>query len=705
MSASPAPDIYSLGAILSEALTGRPPFQGATILQTLEQVQQQDPVPPRQLQPRIPPDLETICLKCLEKSPSRRYSTALELAEDLGRFLRNESINARPSGWIERGRKWVRRRPAVAALLALIAVLTAGGWATILHEARRANDAAKQASNSEADARRDRDQANEQRRIADLERQNAREAQGRAETNFLHAIDVVRRVSQVGQQLRYEPLQQRTSGLLFDTTLEFFENVLVERGDDPAVRYQAAGAFLRAGELRMVLGQHDKAAKQFARAVRLLDAPTDEPHRLSCLRDLATALRLQGNNSRQDGANIVAEAAYRRCIEVNESLTKLQPNDINPLVHQANARVNLSVILNDTGREAESETSYREAAEILRCAVVRFGESKWCQQELALCLDDYGNLLRKLDRTAEGEPLLAEAYDIRKKLWDAEPASRDYRILLARSLRSLARSDAATSQLDQAAKRLEEAEQLLFPVVTAFPDQAEVRGDVLATIREHMDLDKRRPESSTPDPTLAVELHLLNVCFYYAPLDGALAFQIGHAAQRFGDRLWARDFKPDARNHYAHAMLHFKKALELVPDNPRLLARSAWLHAVCPVTDLRDVSLAVQQARRAVVLEAKNATAQQALGAAELRNADFAAAETALRKAIELTESPTPEHLESRTLLALTLHHQSRPADAERELAELTKRLPTKSPSHQLTRLMTEAREALSKPATPSNAP
>ena len=76
-SASPATDIYSLGAILFETLTGRPPFQAATIRQTLEQVRDQEPVPPRQLQPRLPTDLETICLKCLEKSPTRRYSTAL----------------------------------------------------------------------------------------------------------------------------------------------------------------------------------------------------------------------------------------------------------------------------------------------------------------------------------------------------------------------------------------------------------------------------------------------------------------------------------------------------------------------------------------------------------------------------------------------------------------------------------------------------
>lgn len=701
-SAGPAPDIYSLGAILYEALTGRPPFQGTTILQTLEQVQQQEPVPPRQLQPRIPPDLETICLKCLEKSPTRRYSTALELADDLGRFLRNESITARPSGWIGRGRKWMRRRPAVAALLALIAVLTTGGWGAILHEARRANEAAHQATLSEAKARRDRDLADEQRRIADLERQNAREAQARAETNFLHAIDVVRRVSQVGEQLRFEPLQQRTSSLLFETALEFFENMLVERGDDPAIRHQAAGAFLQAGEIRMVLGQYDKAAKQFTRAIQLLDTPTDEPHRLSSLQDLAKALRLQGHNSRLDRDFVTAEASYRRCIAVNESLAKQMPSELVPLVHQANARVSLCVILNDTDRLAESETTYREALEQLRRACERSRNSSWCRMELSLCLDDFGNLLRTLDRVSEAEPLVAEAYELRKKMWEADPNSRDHRVAFARSLRSQARVEAASARWDHAAGRLEEAVGLLFPVVSAFPEQAEVRADTLATIRAHIAVDQRRPESATPDAMLAFELHLLNVCFLFASQDAVLASEVAHTAERFGDRFWARDAKADAFSHYAHAMLHFKKALELMPDDVSLLSRSAWLHAVCPVPELRDIPLALRQAQRAISLKADHPFAWQALGAAKLRASQFAAAETALRKGIELADSIKAKPLESRLLLAQVLAHQSRTADAEMELGEVSQR-PTTTP--QLTRLLAEAREAIGKAVTLSNAP
>jgi hypothetical protein len=135
-----ATDVYGLGAILYEMLAGRPPFQGATPLETLEQVRTHEPVPPTRLQPRLPRDLETICLKCLRKDPDRRYGSARELSEDLRRFLAGEPIHARPPRLGERAVKWARRRPAVAALLtALVAITLVGmggiawAWAETVH--------------------------------------------------------------------------------------------------------------------------------------------------------------------------------------------------------------------------------------------------------------------------------------------------------------------------------------------------------------------------------------------------------------------------------------------------------------------------------------------------------------------------------------------------------------------------------------------
>ncbi len=289
----PRSDIYSIGAILYTLITGRPPFQGTSAVETLEQVRTQEPVSPSTLQPKVPRDLETICLKCLEKEPVKRYETALALADDLHRFLQGDTIVARPVSTAERVWRLAKRNPKIAVLatsvlflLAAVAVISTTYAAAL----RRSNQAFVIASEREKNARLEAEasvkQAFEQNRSA----LDAWKTLGRLTIEDLKAIPAA-------QNLRQKFLDEILQGLR--KTADGMEPLykIYRRFENAGVAdFAMAGVHKLLADELLELGQTQDAREHYTQMNAIAEAAcTADPRNLDLEYQLANSRSELGN--------------------------------------------------------------------------------------------------------------------------------------------------------------------------------------------------------------------------------------------------------------------------------------------------------------------------------------------------------------------------------------------------------------------------
>jgi serine/threonine-protein kinase len=320
----PLSDQYALGAVLYELLTGRPPFQGPTMMDTLHQVRTQEPVPPSQLQPKVPRDLETICLKCLQKEPHKRYADCAALAEDLRRFVAGEPILARPVSPPERLWRWCRRNPREAtlggvALALLLAVLGGLGYFNVIlgeekAETEKQKDAALTARD---DANRARDDADKNAKVALEQRMLALKALG----DFATKVQAELKKKSGTQELRKQ---------LLEVAMGHLRRVSENAAARISLRDSTlAAAHLNLGRLFRELGEWGLATEEFQQAetayAALAAADPDNAQGRGLwavtLMDLGTAsLQLKG---RADAAR----AHYLKASELLATLEHGRPGD------------------------------------------------------------------------------------------------------------------------------------------------------------------------------------------------------------------------------------------------------------------------------------------------------------------------------------------------------------------------------------------
>jgi serine/threonine protein kinase/peroxiredoxin len=391
----PPADVYALGAILYEMLTGRPPFRGETPMDTMLQAVSDEPIPPTRLQPKLPRDLETICLKCLQKMPGKRYSSAAALADDLERFLSGSPIHARPVGPIERGLKWVRRRPAAAALIGVSSIaifsLVLGGWsfsARLAWALKTADDQRLAAERNEAEAKRQEEIAQQQKELA------AKTFQKRIEEvdKLIARLDGRLAITPNSETLRMEFLQEfRRSS----------ETLLKENPTDPSARRQMAYVYRLIGDVWYQSFRDYKAAEEiYQKAMAIQTQLVKEfPNAVIYHSELARTFAQRAQMLRDQKKYGDSQAEYRRAIRELDRVAELKPESIN-LEAAASARYELASCLYEAGKTRDSENLLHETMQM--------------QEQIAADHPDRATAHNDLSRTSEAMAMLVENKDKRK---------------------------------------------------------------------------------------------------------------------------------------------------------------------------------------------------------------------------------------------------------------------------------------------------
>lgn len=550
VSVGPASDIFSLGATLYMLLTGRPPYKGDLALE--------DAMLARYLSPRrhksdVAPELEAIVLKAMARRPEDRYASAQELSLDIDRWLGLEPVSVYREPWSKRAARWVRRHrtlvTAVGAALA-VAVIGLAIGSIFLNSARRSELAAKQQAEALAvDVAHQRDDAQAKFRLA-----------RRAVDDMLTAVSEKLRSTQDVPAVRQQLLQQ---------ALDFYQQFLQERSDDPEVRFETAEAYYRAASIHEMLGEHLRAESEYRRALSMLqalqaDRPTDERIVLELAgvqNDLAWIVAKLGRMPD-------AEADYLASIEALRKIAADSANVVTARDKLARSQQNLANLYETTGRRADAERLMRSALAARKSLAAENPKNEAFQRGLASAHVALGGMLSYSDSLAEAESSYQSAVGIWRALIRGAPEDIQFRDGLARSLQDLGTLLANTSRLSEAQATFNEVLELRQKLVDQFPTVPEWRLTLGRVAQTMAWVQGRLGNLADAEATLrrgVVAWEKLGVEYPEVP---SYTYNLGHIYNELGLILNNQHRNDDALGYYRRARGLLEKLVERHPAIP-----------------------------------------------------------------------------------------------------------------------------------------